>query len=351
MRKAIFFLGFLLSVGCLAQTEVSSFTPGVSSEGITYFLPKTVLEVEVEITKVKYTPGEFCKYAERYLRLTGISDTPDEYWEIRGIRVNPIGLPDPQNAYSVKLKDKTSAPLVELTEDGILKSINVESSAKKKTQATPLIPAKKRLNARDFMTEEILMASSSAKMAELVAKEIYNIRESKNAIVRGQADNMPKDGESLKLMLANLEEQEQAMLDMFTGITERENTTYTVRLTPNQNLTKEILFRFSKHLGVLGVNDLAGTPVYVTLTDLSTLPAATEEKAKKRKLGGIIYNVPGKARIVIFDNQKTFCEGDVPVTQFGSTEVLSDNLFNKKMNTKVTFNPITGGLIKIEKEE
>ena len=32
------------------------------------------------------------------------------------------------------------------------------------------------------------MASSTAKMAELVAKEIYNIRESKNALLRGPAD-------------------------------------------------------------------------------------------------------------------------------------------------------------------
>ena len=51
----------------------------------------------------------------------------------------------------------------------------------------------------------------------LIAKEIYNIRESKNALVRGQADNMPKDGEQLKIMLANLEEQEAAMTEMFSG--------------------------------------------------------------------------------------------------------------------------------------
>ena len=66
------------------------------------------------------------------------------------------------------------------------------------------------------------MASSTAKMAELVAKEIYNIRESKNALVRGQADNMPKDGAQLKLMLDNLEEQERAMTEMFSGTYNRE---------------------------------------------------------------------------------------------------------------------------------
>ena len=35
------------------------------------------------------------------------------------------------------------------------------------------------------------------RQAELVAKEIYSIRESKNALLRGEADNMPKDGAQL----------------------------------------------------------------------------------------------------------------------------------------------------------
>ena len=46
----------------------------------------------------------------------------------------------------------------------------------------PATTQKKKINPRDFLTEEILMAGSTAKMAELVAKEIYNIRESKNAL-------------------------------------------------------------------------------------------------------------------------------------------------------------------------
>ena len=46
-------------------------------------------------------------------------------------------------------------------------------------------------------------SGSTAKMAELVAKEIYNIN-------RGQADYMPKDGAALKLMLDNWMESHDA---------------------------------------------------------------------------------------------------------------------------------------------
>ena len=351
MKKAIVLLSLLLSTYGFAQTEITNYIPGKTQDAVTYFLPKTVIEVKVEATKVNYTPGEFCKYADRYLRLTGISDQEEEYWELGKVQVLSVGIPDPESVFSVKLKDKTIAPLMELTQDGIIKSIN-KPADRNSIPATKIVPAQKkaRLNARDFMTEETLMASSSAKMAELVAKEIYNIRESKNAITRGQADSMPKDGESLKLMLSNLDEQEQAMLDMFTGITNKETKTFTIRLVPNKNLTKEVLFRFSRKLGVVGNNDLGGTPVYINLTDLATVPAP-EEKAKKdkKKPEGIVYNVPGKAQITVFDTNKTFFEGELPITQFGNQENLAGTLFDKKATTQVTFDPSTGGLLRIER--
>lgn len=46
-------------------------------------------------------------------------------------------------------------------------------------------------------------------MAELTAREIYNIRDSKNTILRGQAETMPKDGASLQLVIDQLNKQEK----------------------------------------------------------------------------------------------------------------------------------------------
>lgn len=100
------------------------------------------------------------------------------------------------------------------------------------SKTTPTIQPKvtgntPNVNPRDFLTEEILMSNSTAKMAELVAKEIYSIRESKNALLRGEADNMPKDGAQLKLMLDNLTLQERAMTEMFAGKVTTEEKIYT----------------------------------------------------------------------------------------------------------------------------
>ena len=205
MKKLIILTGLLAATTMIsAQTDVVTGVMRGKDYGVTYALPKTQIELEVKVNKITYTPGEFGKYADRYLRLNNISVDPKEYWELTSVKVKPVGVPDKENVYFVKMKDRTVAPLIELTEDGIIKSINVPIEGKKTLPAKTIVPAQKKVNPRDFLTEEILMASSTAKMAELVAKEIYNIRESKNALVRGQADNMPKDGAQLKLMLDNL---------------------------------------------------------------------------------------------------------------------------------------------------
>lgn len=53
-------------------------------------------------------------------------------------------------------------------------------------------------------SEELLMAGSTAKQAEVAAKQIYRIRESRLNILTGEADNLPPDGEAMKLVIQQL---------------------------------------------------------------------------------------------------------------------------------------------------
>ena len=52
-------------------------------------------------------------------------------------------------------------------------------------------------------SEELLMAGSTAKQAEVAAKQIYRVRESRLNILTGEADNLPPDGEAMKLVSSN----------------------------------------------------------------------------------------------------------------------------------------------------
>ena len=47
---------------------------------------------------------------------------------------------------------------------------------------------------------------------------------------------------------------------------------------------------------------------------------------------------------------KNYFEDELIIAQFGETEVLIDNLFNKKVNTRVIFDTKTGGIMKIDKD-
>lgn len=353
MMKRTFILSSALTLSLLAsaQTEVTTGVMQGKDYGVTYMLPKTEIEIKVYTTKHTYTPGEFCRYANRYLRLSGISDDPEIYWTMDKIETRVVGVPDKDNVYFVKMKDKTVAPLMELTEDGIVHSINMPFSGKKSQ-----IPDKKQkeetapqeVDARSFLTEEILMASSNAKMAELVAKEIYSIRESKNALVRGEADNMPTDGSQLKIMLDNLNVQEQAMTAMFAGKEKKELKTFTIRIVPQEE-ENEVALRFSRKLGATDKNNLAGEPVYISIKNMNvpSLPPAEE----KKELEGVVYNVPGRAKVTLTYEGKVLFNNELPVTQFGTREYLAPVLFNKKSTTKVLFDVNTGGLLKVDRVE
>ena len=239
------------------------------------------------------------------------------------------------------------APLVGLSRDGLLLSINTDADE----STLPALPQASQdpapADPRAYMTQEILAAGSVAKMAELCAQEIYDIRESRNALVRGEADNTPKDGAQLQLMLSQLAQQDQALTSLFAGTTHTTHEVFSMTYDPTQETARDILFRFSHKLGVLGQDDLAGDPIYISVKRTETLPATVvdeqvaKKKAKMEK--GVYYNVPARGKLRVFDADKEYCTLETPMGQFGSVEILSNLLFDKKTNTKVTFFQNTGG--------
>ncbi len=355
MRQSIFILSTifgLLSVVCcplsiMAQTEVEPFVPGSTLEGVTYYLPRTAFRVTVIAEKTTTRPGDFNKYADRYLRLQNVPTEESVKWNLKSITFEPYGKPDKNKAYSIKIKSKTVAPLVGLSRDGLLLSINCDANE----SFLPDLPKPEKgqapENPRSYMTQEILAAGSTAKMAELCAQEIYDIRDSKNALIRGEAENTPKDGAQLKLMLDQLDKQASVLESLFSGTTQTDTEVFSFFYDPQQETSRDILFRFSGKLGVLDADNLAGEPVIVSIKVLETIPTIvpSEEAAKKRaKMDhGVYYNIPARAKINVTYNGQEFVSMETPIAQFGIVDILSNTLFDKKTNTQVTFFQTTGG--------
>ncbi len=340
-----------LTAPCLAQTEVEPFVPGSTLDGVNYFLPRTALRMVVEVEKTVVTPGELNKYAFRYMRLNDVPTEPRTTYAIKGITLQPYGVIDSRKAISIKVRSKTLAPLVTLSHDGILLSVNKEVQQPRMADVPANVPAATAADPRDFMTQEMLAANSTAKLAELCAQEIYDIRESRNELIRGEADNTPKDGAQLQLMLSQLDQQARALESLFKGTTSSSTEYRVINAIPEEE-GEAILFRFSRQLGIVEADDLAGEPIYLSLTPTGKLPARVDDpetaRKKARQEKGLYYNVPVRQSVKVYDTSRTFVQQEYPMAQFGTTEILSDVLFNKNTTLKVSFFPETGAIEKLE---
>lgn len=351
MKRALLAIVTLVAAHCMAQTEVNTFSPG-KNEGVTYALPDTEIEITITATCITRTPGEFSKYAERYLRINDAITEHEDRWTIDGIEIGTAGVPNPEKTFTIKLNNSTASNIT-LGANGVIESINCEPLEEKPTK--PSVTTHKgntKESASLYMTGEMLQATSTAKLAELTAKQIYDIRESRGEIIRGEADNMPRDGDAMKLVMEQFDKEEKALIELFTGRTDTIYKSIKISLKPRSeecDTTDAILFRFSHKFGILDKEDLAGDPVYYSIKDLKSVETRTEVK-KPLKKEGICYNVPGSARLEIYTRGRRLASKVLSIAQLGTTEILSKDLFKKNNHTKVLFDRKTGGIISITKQ-
>jgi len=353
MKNLLVAAALLLCLPCLAQTKVvKKNAVKANGFGITYVLPRTSLVVNAVVTKTTRKAGPYYQYAEKYLGVKDAITEDDANYELGTINLENKGVPDADNTYIVDFKSGTLAPFCCLTEDGMLCTINADyvpaeaalDTAKTKKAAAVAVPES------SVLSEELLMAGSTAKQAEVAARQIYHIRESRLNIITGDADNLPPDGKAMELVIQQLNAQEQALTALFIGTTTKETSDYDVTIVPNEDLDKEVIFRFSKKIGIVGADDLGGAPVYMTLKAIDRAPALDPKEAEKKEksMKGIIYNVPGKASVNISMENKTYFKGEVQVVQFGTKESLAPSMLeDKKAPVKVYFYPETGAIKQI----
>ena len=285
MKNLILIAGLLIGMPLLAQTKVIKKNAVKANDfGVTYSLPKTSLVVDVEVTKVICEAGPYYPYAEKYLGIKDVVTEDKVYYTLGKVNLINRGVPDPDHTYIIEFKQGTVAPYAYLTEDGLLCSINTEyvpAEAEPENAEDKASPA----NVLDasVLSEELLMAGSTARQAEVAAKQIYRIRDSRLNILTGEADNLPPDGDAMKLVIQQLEEQERALTNLFTGVRTQETDHYEVSLIPNEDLENEVLFRFSERLGIVDADDLGGAPVYINLTATEKAPVLDPKEAEKKQ--------------------------------------------------------------------
>lgn len=328
MKKLFFLPIVLFSLSALAQTN---FTLQENDPVFVYSLPKTELCIEVEIEKTTQKPGEFYRYSERYLATTNVITEEKTTYRLKNVRVKTNAVPDATRTYSVRADKKTATKLT-VNDNGLLCGINLPEGACCKTQNRYAAEqTSQAVNATNPLplTEEYMMASSVAKMAEGAAKQIYRIRESRISLLTGDVDQFPADGESFKAMLDGMDKMEKELTELFTGSTITETQKSMIYVTPASTMNNEVLFRISNLKGLVSATDLSGSPYYINVQPESIALQPQSNKATKSSTA--FYSIlPAQTQITIGDGKNTFFSERINMPQFGHLVPIPEHLIMDK---------------------
>ena len=334
-----------------AKTVVTPFD--VSKDyltGITYSLPKPKIDIVITARHTIEKPGPFYQYAERYLATKDIITINNETWQIDDIEIKSNAIADPNRTFQVAIDNKGIANNITYAHDNIIAGVNVlsdwldKSDESDKSDNSQFSTLNSQFN-YSVLNEDALVATSIPKMAEMVARQIYHIRESRTALLSADLDQIP-DGKALKTMLAQLDKEEAELVAFFVGKSTSYTVTKTYSITPDDDLKDYVIARISVSEGLTSAGNVIGEPIYLNVEGTYINTPLTDPK-KEKAPKGFYYNVPGKAKITIespdFTTQTT-----LPIAQFGYTTYLNAQLTNNK-TARITFNPELGTIIKIEK--
>lgn len=345
------------SIFVSAQTTQKLSASKVNEYGLIYSLPSTVIDVTVETLCTEKQPGEFCLYAPKYLGVEPIIASSTVY-TLKSITLNQRAVANTTERYLVQFK-AGSTPYMILSDAGMPLTINSESiipapspTVVSAQAAQPTIletPA-----ASHAVTAEMLQAISSAKKAELAAARIFELRQNRNEIIAGSADNMPSDGQAMQLALDNLAAQESALTAMFTGTTRTSTQveTFTIQLPDSieDDSWETVVARVSVLNGIVDADDLTGDPIKLTLsiTKRASLPVNEKGEEKRFPKGGLAYCIPSTGLISTEFMGHPTGSKEIEIPQYGIVFGLDPNLFtDKKAPAYAIFNPLTGALVEI----
>ncbi|OPZ28092.1 MAG: hypothetical protein BWZ00_01354 [Bacteroidetes bacterium ADurb.BinA174] len=356
MIRYFFFSILILSLSIVsiqAQQTVRMNAIKANDYGVVYSLPKTSVAITLKVKKTVYNRGEFYQFAQRYLSVDPITESRTEY-TLEDVLINNRGIPDRENSFMVLFRPNSLAPYVMLTQDGLISTINADPETTQESFFELPAPEPDPLNPRRFLSEETLMAGSIAKQAELVSKQIFDLRRSRQDILTGEADNMPPDGEAYKVVMEQINNQEKVLTEMFSGSTQTEYFTKEIVIIPTEkDIDKMVIGRFSEKLGPVDADNLAGAPIYLTLKSKTPiietfLSDRDRERLEKKLSEGVVYNIPGKAQLTLEFKYRTLKNQEMDIVQFGSQDVLTKRMFdNMKQPIKVIFYPNLGAIKQI----
>ncbi len=381
----IFLLGFLVLIAQLPVslgqrgvrvTQVQSNEARPGNQGVFYVLPRTVLTVDVTVTRTQQVPGPFAEFAGRFLGLQNVIRQPLTTFEIAEIKISSYAEPDPGQFYYVEFtapRGKGDDFFISLSESGLIQSINRPFNSEEflkgvsetrefghfGTDATFNYFIESNLQERidtilervrvDTLTVErrTLRRSMVEKSQEVRAKEvadfILKIRDKRFEMISGFAE-ITYSKEALEYMYSEMGKLEEDYLQLFRGLKSSSNINYrfTYIPDPDHGSTAQALFHFSDREGVLAPNRRDGIPITISAERNETTRqlGAFESRNTDPKSAptGFFYRIPEHANVSVKAGAILRASARLLINQFGVIANLPAN------NIGIEFYPNTGSL-------
>ena len=348
-------------------------------ESFYYALPENYFIVTVVVEKTTTYKGPLREYAGKITGLSQVVKNDAVYYAISSVNLEMRSTIDYNHVYYVETSHKNAVPYHILYKDLLLSAYDradtMFSSLIKKpfvNQANTLLYEQNRFNAysSDAMIEKYdtvyvqamvdsvmvqvpkitkrLIAKPTQLQADEAIKMIESIREARWLLISGDHE---VDYTKLELMLSELQKKENEYLTLFTGITEKEELTYTFPVfLPSQKevATRLPLFQFSKEHGIGITEDsvnytLAIQPIgmgeAVKMADKKFVSSKAYQKDKKAGKNSLYYRKPQYFMVDMYEkNNFVKHVGTYPISQYGETVPLPTN------TTFFEIDPLTGAL-------
>lgn len=354
-------------------TSVSSRSVKPEKNGVFFSLPRKMIKVSVTVKEIENMKGPYAEYAEQLMGISNpIMQNTKEY-ELVDIKMETLVEPDPEQIFFIEIDDKSSKEeknfSVNLTSNGIIRSINGISSAKE----AQLIKEEYKV-----ITQEDLFSMSvnpslyhkvdtiirivtvdtntvkkrffntyfEEKSTEIKAREaadmVSRIREGRFNLLTGYQETNYSP-ETMKYMDEKLQLMVQEYISLFKGLKTEMLNTYTFYIIPDPNKLNQVVCKFSKESGISDATDNKGREVILNIRRSGTLTqmpnwASSVIDARSTL---IPYRIPEMVRLSVNYLGKIYDEQLIALPQFG---IVSRVPFVK---SKIEFDPQTGCVVKI----
>ncbi|MCS6912104.1 MAG: DUF4831 family protein [Myxococcales bacterium] len=244
-----------------------------------YALPRAVLTVEVHITRTTTRPGECARFRD-LAREMGIPDSalvsaPRVEYSQSGFHIGERLEPDPDQVFAIRIDDealRNRTQDIELSQQGFLTRTEVETTSKVEDFVTQTLEATADIVGRVFRVfgageERGRPEDALRRRCAEYKQEYMSYQRRRRELLTPVASGPPPPADTLRLVLAQIEQREAYLRSRFTGTQSVDSAPLRCEYTPESRygtgttqlatfrpLVHKALYRFSPATGLSQVD-------------------------------------------------------------------------------------------------